>query len=724
MGYNPFIKAKPIWSEGEETKKNITLGLYAEFNDIGERVVLRVTTAGFYRVFVDGKFFYYGPARCAKGFYRVDEICIPVRNKKARVAIEVVNYYVGSFNSIRQPGFIQAELVSEDKILAATGNTGFSYIRLTDRVRYLQRYSYQRPFAESYRLCNEVYKWREGKNGRNAKPVGMEIVSEKQFVPRNLMPSQFPFTSVDRSIARGTVLCNVKPKTYIKDRSLVNVKEPPQKTPEGFPEVELEWHLTDAIQEIVNTSYEETGFPYAGNLELESRQFEILSFPCEKSGFIYTDIVCRQPGTIYLLFDEILRGGDVDPLRMYCCNVIRLDMEEGHYQFQTMEPFGMQYIKLVCVSGSHIVRELGVREVICSQPIDKAYSGRDLELKRIYDAALETFKQNSCDIFMDCPTRERAGWLCDSYFMAKSEYYFTGSNAIEHNFLENYLLPESFSDVPKGMVPMCYPADSWTHNYIPNWAMWFVLELEDYKKRSGDTELIEKLKKRVYGIVDWFADFENQDGLLEKLPGWVFIEWSKANEFVQDINFPTNMLYAYMLEVVGNLYQDDTCFEKSKKLKILIRKRSYLEGFFCDNEVYHGGEAKLSGERSETCQYYAFFTGIATPEMYPKLWETMVTSFGPYRETMGIYQDIYPSNAFIGHFLRLILLHRYGKSQQMLEEIKGYFLYMADRTGTLWEKKSELESCNHGFASYVAILIDEAEKEGAEKKYAGTLGKE
>ena len=29
---------------------------------------------------------------------------------------------------------------------------------------------------------------------------------------------------------------------------------------------------------------------------------------------------------------------------------------------------------------------------------------------------------------MDCPSRERAGWLCDSYFTAKTEYVLTGTN--------------------------------------------------------------------------------------------------------------------------------------------------------------------------------------------------------------------------------------------------------------------------------------------------------
>ena len=708
--YYPFTSAKPVWAEGEETKKNVTLGLYANVEKSYKTIILKIATSGFYRIFINGEFTYYGPARCAKDFYRVDEIVIPAGGKGLHVAIEAVNYYVGSFNSVRQPGFIQAELVADEKIVAATGVRGFSSVRLTDRVRRLQRYSYQRPFAEGYRLCRDVYQWRLGKNGENTEPVEMRVTSEKLLVQRNLSPSRFPKTVVKMIEAKGTVACHIKPKSYIKDRSLVNVKEPPERTPEGFPEAELEWHLTDEIQEIINTSFQKTELSYNGITRLKSAQFEILSFECEKSGFLTLDISCKESGTIYLFFDEILREGDVNPLRMYCCNAIRLDAKEGDYHFQSMEPYGMRYVKIVCESGSFEMKQIGMTEVVCSEPISKTYQGTDAELNRIYDAALETFRQNSCDIFMDCPTRERAGWLCDSYFMAKAERYFTGENVIERNYLENYLLPEKFSDIPEGMVPMCYPADSWTGNFIPNWAMWLVIELADYQVRTGDMGFIQAFRERVYGILNWFLQYENDDGLLEKLPGWVFVEWSMSNEFVKDINFPSNMLYAYMLEKTGELYQDQECLVKAERLKELIRKRSYLGQFFCDNEVLKEGKTELSGKCTETCQYYAFFTGVATPKQYPELWNTLIESFGPHREEKELYPDVYPSNAFIGNFLRLMLLQRYGVYGQLLEEIKGYFLYMADKTGTLWEKKNELESCNHGFASYVAVLIEEAEE--------------
>lgn len=76
-------------------------------------------------------------------------------------------------------------------------------------------------------------------------------------------------------------------------------------------------------------------------------------------------------------------------------------------------------------------------------------------------------------------------------------------------------------------------------------------------------------------------------GLLERLPGWVFIEWSKANDFVQDINFPSNMLYSAALSAAGELFSDEELKQKSEKLREIIRERSFDGEFFRDNEVYN-----------------------------------------------------------------------------------------------------------------------------------------
>ncbi|MBQ7234001.1 MAG: hypothetical protein IJS36_01185, partial [Kiritimatiellae bacterium] len=59
-----FSAAKPVWPEGREKEWNCQAGFTAEFTGAAAKgAVLRYTGATMCRVFLNGKFFGYGPAR-------------------------------------------------------------------------------------------------------------------------------------------------------------------------------------------------------------------------------------------------------------------------------------------------------------------------------------------------------------------------------------------------------------------------------------------------------------------------------------------------------------------------------------------------------------------------------------------------------------------------------------------------------------------------------------
>ena len=340
----------------------------------------------------------------------------------------------------------------------------------------------------------------------------------------------------------------------------------------------------------------------------------------------------------------------------------------------------------------------------------------DKKLQKIYNAAVSTFRQCATDIFMDCPSRERAGWLCDSFFTARTEKYLTGKTDVEDAFLENFVLPDSFSRIPDGMLPMCYPADHYDGAFIPNWAMWFAIELNDRMSRTEDMSIAEKAKPKLYSLAKYFEKLENSDGLLENLKGWVFVEWSKANSFVNGVNYPSNMLYSMFLDAVANLYGDGSFAEKAEKVRTTVCKNSFDGEFFHDNAVREDGILKLTDNISETCQYYAFFSKTASKDKYHELWAKLLNGFGPGRDCEKVYPNVCASNVFIGCYLRLQLLLNDKRYDKVRKEAADLFLPMAEQTGTLWEHLQGGASRCHGFASYAAVLLSEAEKNTASEK--------
>ncbi len=702
-----FVAAKPVWPEGRDTEKNLFVGFRAGFEAPAHaRVWLRATGSSLYRVWLNGEFLAHGPARAAHGFYRVDELDITSRLKPGvnLVAFEVAGYNVNSFYLLDQPAFLQAEVVADGRVLAGTGggDRAFEATILRERVQKVQRYSFQRPFIEVYRLAPGFDAWRRDAAAR-MEPARCAVQPVKALLPRRVAPPDYVLRQPSWRVSGGELKTGVPVAKPWKDRSLTAIG--PKLG--GYLEKELETVPSLELQTIANANGTPLNKPYAPGqpLALRAGGYEIADLGCNLTGFIGTRVVCRSKTRLVVSFDEILTNDDVDFKRLGCVNAVVWELEPGRYELESFEPYTLRYLKLMSLGGDCDVERLWLREYVSSGVSRAQFAASDERFNRLFAAGRETFRQNALDIFMDCPSRERAGWLCDSFFTSRVAFDLCGDTRIERCFLENFQLPPSFAHLPEGMLPMCYPSDHDDGVFIPNWALWFVVELDEYLARSGDRALVDALRGRVLRLFEFFKQYRNEDGLLEKLPSWVFIEWSKANSFVQDVNYPSNMLYAAAMAAAGRMYGVEDMTREAGRIRDTVRKQSFDGEFFVDNAVRKDGKLAVTRNRTEVCQYFAFYFDVATPQSHAKLWRTLVSDFGPQRKETRAHADVHPANAFIGNVLRLELLSRNGLCQQLLDESLAYHLYMVDRTGTLWEHDRTQASCNHGFASHSSVHV-------------------
>lgn len=699
-----FDSAKPVWPKGRDKERNLTVGFRAQFESVGERTILKVAGSTLYRIYLNDQFVAHGPAGGPHGWYRMDEIDLTrtVGPGKNVLAIEIVGYNVNSFNLLDQPAFLQAEVVADGHVLVATGTAHpFESTILNERVQKVQRYSFQRPFSEAYRLKPGYDRWRSDLSV-TLNRTRLAVQPRVNLLERRVPFSEFKVRKPIQIVSKGR-LHDVPVAKLWKDRSLTDIGAQLG----GYLESDLETIPSIDLQKIGNMTNESVGQTYRSSqaVTLDTHEYQILDLGTNLTGFIGATIACKQRTKLYITFDEILTHGDVDFKRLDCVNIITLDLEPGGYSFETFEPYTLRYLKLMATEGACKVTHVTLKEYVSLIPKTATFTSSDERLNRLFAAGVETFRQNAVGVFMDCPSRERAGWLCDSFFTARVAKDLTGDTLIEKNLFENYQLPESFAFLPDGMLPMCYPSDHYDGVFVPNWAMWFVVELEEYLDRSGDAQTVKALETRVMKLLDYFKRFRNSDGLLEKLEGWVFIEWSEANRFVQDVSYPTNMLYAEVLAASGRMYDRGDLISEAERIRDVIRNQSFDGEFFVDNAVRKNANLEVTRNRSEVCQYFAFFFHVATPESHPALWKTLIKDFGPHRKQTKIHEQVRPANAFVGNILRLELLSQAGLVQQLLDESLAYQLYMVDRTGTLWEHDGAYASCNHGFASHGGVRV-------------------
>ena len=696
-----FQKARPVWPRGEEATLNFSCRFRGEFRADGTSAcVLRATSAYAYRVKLNGQFAGFGPARAAPGFFRVDEWTLAATNGVNLVEIEAYAANNECFFFPKQTPFMLAEVSVGGDVRLATGENFPAFT--TERIRKVPRFSGQRNFLEAYRLPFA------------AQPLELAVQPAKRLLPRGYAYPTFEIDDSYRAISRERVVRD--DGTKLRNSGVMRPKKSHNPTFGYYAEAELEENPYYDVQRLKTVARH----PVAES-ERTARTFrladgEAVTFEGDvnRTGFARFRVMCPGPCRIYLTFDELLKDdGSIDIFRISCANTAEwIFSEGGSYDVELIEPNAFKFARILAVGGPAEVTAPSVRTY--ESPVTRrgTFSCSDERLNRLFKAAQLTLAANGADCVTDCPTRERAGWCGDTYFTGKACSILTGDGQLEKLFLSNWLMPEKFdaADDRVQLVPAVYPSNlrHTPHTYIPNFALWFILQVEDYAKRTGDTAFAQAFRPRLEDVLAFFGKYENADGLLEKLPFWVFVGWSRASELVQDVSYVSNMQYAEALDAMDRMYGRPAWAEKAKRVRAKVREQSWTGEWFCDNAVRQkDGSLKLSGECTETCQYYAMFCGVAPRAEFPTLWERMIRDFGPGRDVKKAFPQIAPSNFIFGRCIREELLSAAGERRRVYDEMCRHFLGMAEKTGTLWEKNEQgvCCSCCHGLASVAAVYL-------------------
>ncbi|MFM1852215.1 MAG: hypothetical protein RIS54_1899 [Verrucomicrobiota bacterium] len=696
-----FAQAQPVWPRGLAGQMNTWVSFHARVALEGKsRAVLLLAGATMYRLWVNGALVAHGPARTGHRHARVDEWPLTATKDGAlELVIEVSDYGVPNFAATHEPAFFCAELRVGRKVVAhtATRGGGFTAERREERVQRSERYSYQRGFSEAYRFGAAGVFWRAPGYVPAAPLQLVKVAYARTWLTRDVDQPDFALRHPRPRTTFGTAGFSAKraaayePMTYVSDVP---------KTSQGWPLQEIEWPFFGLL---AGLTYRDRGIgPVAagGRFTLKAREWRLFDFGAIQTGFPAARLRVKRASRLLLLFDEVLTGGHIGVTKTAIVNGLRVELAAGaEVDFTAFEPHTLQHLQVLVWEGEVEFAEVRLVNYANGRAIGDGPAGLAPVERLVRRAAVATFRQNALDVFMDCPSRERAGWLCDSLFTARAEWHFCGDNPIERAFLENFLRPTKFDGLPRGMVPMCYPAEPLQGQFIPNWAMFFVIQLDEARRfRRLPRALQPLIERRVRGLVGYFRKFENDLGLLEKLESWVFVEWSKANNFVQDVNFPTNMLYAATLRSAARLLGDERLARRADRVNAAVRQLAWRDGRFVDNAVRtKDGTLEVTANASEVCQYYAWFTGQLAMADEPALWRRMVCAD---------YGDLHPANAFIGKLVRLELLIANGEYAAARRELLASFAPMARATGTLWEMLDSSASRDHGFTSYVAVLID------------------
>ena len=178
-------------------------------------------------------------------------------------------------------------------------------------------------------------------------------------------------------------------------------------------------------------------------------------------------------------------------------------------------------------------------------------------LNRIWGLCRNGVEQGTQDTYLDCPTREKGGYLGDAYVTGQSHLYLTGDTRILRKALRDFahsarICPGLMAVAPGNLM-----------QEIADYSLLWPVILERYYLWSGDVEFVRSMMPILDGLLEYFAAYENENGLLEQVDEkWNLVDWPDNlrdnydyERAVQGINTVLNHFYYGCLSSSANLYR-------------------------------------------------------------------------------------------------------------------------------------------------------------------------
>ncbi len=357
-----FIKAKPIWIEGMEKEMNFQAGFKAKLTKEPEKSYqLKITVAYIYRLFINGEFVCYGPARAPHGYARVDRIDITPKLKEGKnvIAIETVGYNVNSYYLLNQPAFICCEVEMDSKAVLATGYD-FNGFRLYERIQKCHRYSFQRPFPDVWKISRESarYNWQtEEIPFESTQLVDVDI----KFLERDSQMPDFDISLPGKFVERGILeSCDV-PEAV---KNYKCCKDPDEAFP-GFPTEEIE--SAPLLDYYKNKKIKVESIAPDSEVVIREGEYALVDMSRNYIGFLKMQLVAHKNSNVIIAMDEVLKEGAPDPVVKMGTNAIAgyyLDESIDTYDLETFECYGFRYALVMVTNGEIVLKNLAVREYV------------------------------------------------------------------------------------------------------------------------------------------------------------------------------------------------------------------------------------------------------------------------------------------------------------------------------------------------------------------------
>jgi hypothetical protein len=146
------------------------------------------------------------------------------------------------------------------------------------------------------------------------------------------------------------------------------------------------------------------------------------------------------------------------------------------------------------------------------------------DLDKIWEVSWRTARLDAHETYMDTPYYEQLQYVGDTRVQALISYAVAGDDRLARQALAAFDQSRS----PDGLTRSRYPSSQ--PQTIPTFSLLWIGMVHDSWLYRPDPEPARTSLVGTRAVLEWFASYEQPDGLLHQVPWWSFIDWVPKGE--------------------------------------------------------------------------------------------------------------------------------------------------------------------------------------------------
>ena len=229
------------------------------------------------------------------------------------------------------------------------------------------------------------------------------------------------------------------------------------------------------------------------------------------------------------LYDKQMHKGDRDEVGNRQAHGLKDNFLPDGGQHRTFEPLWWRtwrYLDLDIETADAPLTLESLTAAFTAYPLEEkaTFISPDNDLKQIWDISWRTARLDAHETYMDTPYYEQLQYVGDTRIQALISYAVANDDRLARQALEAF----DASRFPAGLTRSRYPSS--LAQTIPTFSLLWIGMVRDWWNYRPDPEPARAALPGTRTVLDWFARYEQPDGLLRKLPWWSFIDWVPKGE--------------------------------------------------------------------------------------------------------------------------------------------------------------------------------------------------